>query len=53
MNPLTQLKKILVLPLLIALALAVAGAPTIVRADAVLTYRAVAPAFGSLHRRAS
>src|SRR5205814_3921351 len=38
MNPLTQLKKILVLPLLIALALAVAGAPTIARADARLDW---------------
>src|SRR5207248_11699289 len=38
MNPLTQLKKILVLPLLIALALAVAVAPRIARADAFLDW---------------
>src|SRR5437762_11962184 len=38
MNPLTQLKKILVLPLLIARARAVAGAPPIVSAKAVLDW---------------
>src|SRR5205814_1605575 len=38
MNPLTQLKKTLILPLLLALALAVPGAPTIARADAVLDW---------------
>ena len=38
MNPLTQFKKIRILPLLIALALAVAAAPRIARADAVLDW---------------
>ena len=38
MNPLTQFKKIRILPLLIALALVVAAAPTTARADAVLDW---------------
>ena len=38
MNPLTQFKRIRILPLIIALALAVAAAPRIARADAVLDW---------------
>ena len=41
MNPLTQFKKILILPLLIALAL-VALAPTVARADAVTDWNLIA-----------
>jgi hypothetical protein len=42
MNPLTQCKKILILPLLIALALAALAAPKVARADAVTDWNATA-----------
>src|SRR5438094_4263575 len=42
MNPLTQLKKILILPLLIALALVALASPPVVRADAVTDWNLIA-----------
>jgi hypothetical protein len=42
MNPLTQLKKIVILPSLIALALVALASPTVVRADAVTDWNLIA-----------
>ena len=42
MNPLTQFKKILILPLLIALALVALASPTVARADAVTDWNLIA-----------
>ena len=42
MNPLTQFKKIPILPLLIALALVALASPTVARADAVTDWNAIA-----------
>jgi len=42
MNPLTQFKKMLVLPSLIALALVALASPTVVRADAVTDWNQIA-----------
>ena len=42
MNPLTQFKKILILPLLIALSLVALASPTITRADAVTDWNLIA-----------
>jgi PAP2 superfamily len=42
MNPLTQFKKILILPLLITLALVVLASPAVVRADAVTDWNLIA-----------
>src|SRR5438874_9052090 len=42
MNPLTQFKKISILPLLIALALVALASPTVARADAVTDWNAIA-----------
>ena len=42
MNPLTQFKKILILPLLIALALVVLASPPVARADAVTDWNLIA-----------
>src|SRR5438876_12304128 len=42
MNPLTQFKKILILPLLIALSLIALASPTITRADAVTDWNLIA-----------
>ncbi len=42
MNPLTQFKKISILPLLVALALVALALPTVARADAVTDWNAIA-----------
>ena len=42
MNPLTQFKKISILPLLIALALVALASPTVARADAVTDWNPIA-----------
>ena len=42
MNPLTQFNKILILPILIALALVALASPPVVRADAVLDWNGYA-----------
>src|SRR5437667_10824883 len=42
MNPLPQFKKILILPLLIALALVALASPTVARADAVTDWNLIA-----------
>src|SRR2546430_9581768 len=42
MNSLTQLKKIVILPLLIAIALLALASPTVARADAVTDWNAIA-----------